>query len=97
MAESDQLFARFGKTCEPGEVLFREGEQGELIKGVFGESEQKVFHDEMRAWAERTGTTVYFFEAFDEKWKGGPHPNEVEKHWGLYFSDRTPKEAMKDR
>ena len=28
MAE-DQLFARFGKTCEPGEVLFREGEQGE--------------------------------------------------------------------
>lgn len=31
MAESDQLFARFGKTCEPGEVLFREGEQGELM------------------------------------------------------------------
>ena len=28
MAE-DQLFARFGKTCEPGEILFREGEQGE--------------------------------------------------------------------
>src|SRR4249920_4141305 len=27
MAE-DQLFARFGKTCEAGEVLFREGEQG---------------------------------------------------------------------
>ena len=25
----DQLFARFGKTCEPGEVLFREGEHGE--------------------------------------------------------------------
>jgi len=28
MAE-DPLFARFGKTCEPGEVLFREGEPGE--------------------------------------------------------------------
>lgn len=27
MAE-DQLFARFGKSCEAGEVLFREGEQG---------------------------------------------------------------------
>ncbi|RZO48420.1 MAG: Crp/Fnr family transcriptional regulator [Sandaracinaceae bacterium] len=25
----DQLFARFGKTSEPGEVLFREGEHGE--------------------------------------------------------------------
>jgi len=31
MAESDQLFARFGKTCEPGEVLFREGEDGDLM------------------------------------------------------------------
>ncbi len=28
MAE-DQLFARFGKTCEAGEVLFREGEPGQ--------------------------------------------------------------------
>ena len=28
MAE-DQLFARFGKTCEVGEVLFREGEPGQ--------------------------------------------------------------------
>jgi len=31
MAASDHLFARFGKTCEPGEVLFREGEQGDLM------------------------------------------------------------------
>jgi len=31
MAQSDQLFARFGKTCEPGEVLFREDEVGELM------------------------------------------------------------------
>lgn len=31
MAEADQLFARFGKTCAPGEVLFREGEPGELM------------------------------------------------------------------
>jgi CRP/FNR family cyclic AMP-dependent transcriptional regulator len=31
MAESDQLFARFGKTCEAGEVLFREGEPGDTM------------------------------------------------------------------
>lgn len=31
MAESDQLFARFGRTCEPGEVLFREGEAGDTM------------------------------------------------------------------
>lgn len=31
MAESDPLFARFGKSCAPGEVLFREGEQGNTM------------------------------------------------------------------
>jgi CRP-like cAMP-binding protein len=31
MAESDQLFARFGRTCEAGEVLFREGEPGDTM------------------------------------------------------------------
>ncbi len=31
MAESDQLFARFGKTCDSGEVLFREGEAGDTM------------------------------------------------------------------
>ena len=28
MADGDQLFARFGKVCPPGTVLFREGEPG---------------------------------------------------------------------
>jgi CRP-like cAMP-binding protein len=31
MADSDQLFARFGKTGEPGEVLFREGDPGDTM------------------------------------------------------------------
>ena len=31
------------------------------------------------------------FEAFDENWKGGPSPEETEKHWGLFRADRTPK------
>ena len=36
-----------------------------------------------------------WFEAFDENWKGGPHPDEVEKHWGLFRADRTPKQAAR--
>jgi CRP/FNR family cyclic AMP-dependent transcriptional regulator len=31
MAEGDQLFARFGRMCQPGEVLFREGEAGDTM------------------------------------------------------------------
>jgi len=71
-----------------------QGEQAKLIKGTAGESEQKIFHDRVRAWAESTRQTVFFFEAFDENWKGGEHPAEVEKHWGLFRADRSPKQAI---
>jgi len=71
-----------------------EGEQAELIKGAPGEAEQKLFYDQVRAWADAERWTVFFFEAFDENWKGGPHPAEVEKHWGLFRADRSVKQAV---
>ncbi|HSG29113.1 MAG TPA: glycosyl hydrolase family 17 protein [Candidatus Krumholzibacterium sp.] len=71
-----------------------EGEQGELIIGSPGEEEQKFFYDTVREWASAGGRTVFFFEAFDENWKGGDHPAEVEKHWGMFRADRSPKAAM---
>ena len=71
-----------------------EGEQARLIKGSAGEPEQKTFFDAVTAWAAKTRTATFFFEAFDENWKGGSHPNEVEKHWGLFRADRTPKQAL---
>lgn len=73
-----------------------EGEQARLMKGAVGEAEQKIFHDAVRAWAEEDNITAFFFEAFDENWKGGDDPAEVEKHWGLYHADRTPKAAMRE-
>jgi exo-beta-1,3-glucanase (GH17 family) len=74
-----------------------EGEEARLIKGRPGEVEQAAFFDAIRSWAERERITVFFFEAFDENWKGGEHPNEAEKHWGLYRADRTPKLAVRHR
>jgi len=71
-----------------------EGEQARLIRGAVGEAEQKVFHDAFVAWVQKTRTPTFLFEAFDENWKGGSHPDEVEKHWGLYRADRTPKLAL---
>ncbi len=71
-----------------------QGEQARLIKGRPGEAEQKQFFAAVRAWARAEGMTVFFFEAFDENWKGGPHPDEVEKHWGLFRADRSPKAAL---
>ena len=60
------------------------------------EGNQARHYAELRQWAVATNTTVFFFEAFDEEWKGDPqNPRGAEKHWGLFNGDRTPKEALR--
>jgi exo-beta-1,3-glucanase (GH17 family) len=71
-----------------------QGEQARLIKGETGEEQQKLFYETLTEWTKEKRIPTFFFEAFDENWKGGEHPNEVEKHWGLYRADRTPKRAL---
>ena len=71
-----------------------EGHQAELIKGNLGENEQAIFSIKYYEWTKTNKIPNFYFEAFDEKWKGGDHPNEVEKHWGLFYSNRTPKKGM---
>lgn len=71
-----------------------EGEQGELIIAPAGERQQELFYRAWVSWATEARLPHFYFVAFDENWKGGPHPNEVEKHWGLYEEDRTPKLAI---
>ena len=62
-----------------------------------GEEQQKRYYQEMLDWGTKTNTTIFFFEAFDEPWKGDPNnPMGAEKHWGVFFVDRTPKLVMKD-
>lgn len=59
------------------------------------EVNQVRYHNDIMKWSEDTQTIVFFFEAFDEPWKGSSNPNEPEKHWGIYFADRTPKKVVK--
>ncbi len=60
------------------------------------EADQARYYRELQEWAQSTNTTVFFFEAFDEPWKGNPNvPLGAEKHWGLFNVDRTPKQALK--
>lgn len=30
----------------------------------------------------------------DSKWKGGGNQLDLEKNWGIYYFDRTPKKVM---
>lgn len=55
---------------------------------------QSIYYQQLMHWCDTYGIIAYFFEAFDENWKGSPDPLEPEKHWGLFRTDRTPKLAM---
>ncbi|NND59435.1 MAG: glycosyl hydrolase [Gammaproteobacteria bacterium] len=59
------------------------------------EAQQARYYREVEQWATKTNTTFFFFEAFDEPWKGDPNnPMGAEKHWGLFNVDRSPKQLM---
>jgi len=60
------------------------------------EAKQARYFRGLYDWARDMNITTYFFEAFDESWKGDPNsPGGAEKHWGLYFEDRTPKRLIR--
>lgn len=70
------------------------GEQASLIKGSADMASQEYYLINLHKWIKKNRVTTFLFEAFDEPWKGGgddSDPDEVEKHWGVFFEDRTPK------
>ena len=54
------------------------------------EKKQKRYYEELTAWAKANDVTLFWFEAFDEPWKG----SGTEGHWGLFSEGRKAKLAM---
>ena len=74
-----------------------EGQQGTLIKGVVSVQAQATFLIEMHTWIESNKVVSFLFEVFDESWKGGGENSSyrhIEKHWGVFNEDRTPKKSF---
>ena len=57
---------------------------------------QAQYCQQLLAWSLDEKILTFVFEAFDEPWKGSPDPLEPEKHWGLFYVDRTPKLVMQN-
>ncbi len=75
------------------------GEQGTLIKGEVSMKAQERYLRMHNEWVNKNKITTFLFEAFDESWKGGGEnsgPNEVEKHWGVFYENRRPKESFQN-
>lgn len=65
-----------------------------MVVGQPNEDNQVEYYKQFWGWTDEEKIVAYMFEAFDEPWKGGQNPNESEKHWGIYYVDRTPKKVM---
>lgn len=57
---------------------------------------QASYYQQLHQWSIENQVTTFFFEAFDEPWKGSPDENEPEKHWGLFYENRSPKLVMQN-
>ncbi len=57
---------------------------------------QAIYYHQLIEWTTREKILTFFFEAFDEPWKGSSDPLDPEKHWGLFTVDRRPKLAMRE-
>jgi len=73
------------------------GQEGALVKTEVSIGAQEVFLKQFIPWSEERRITTFLFEAFDEPWKGGgssTDPDVMEKHWGLFYENRTPKPSF---
>jgi len=82
-----------GKTIVIGEAGWASYTSGDKHAPRAGdERKQKRYYEELTAWAKANNVTVFYFEAFDEPWKG----SGTEGHWGLFSVDRKAKLAMQE-
>ena len=59
------------------------------------ETNQARHFEELKTLAAESNITFFFFEAFDEPWKGNSNDHlGAEKHWGMFYVDRLPKLVM---
>lgn len=71
------------------------------VASEFGEraSEEKQleYYRDLMQWSADMNITTFFFEAFDEDWKGNPdNMMGAEKHWGIFTVDRKPKKVVNE-
>jgi len=81
------------QTIVIGEAGWASYTEGNLhVPRAGDERKQQRYYGELSDWARANEVTVFFFEAFDEPWKG----TGTEGHWGLFTVDRQAKLGMQE-
>ena len=77
---------------ETGWASYANVNYGDAGSKAADEYKQKAFYDAMRTWTNEFGASLFFFQAFDEPWKGDANnAGDSEKHFGLIDIDGNVK------
>jgi exo-beta-1,3-glucanase (GH17 family) len=68
---------------ETGWATVSNGQYGPNGSRSTDEYKMKLYHDLIREWSDVNGVSVFYFEAFDEKWKDAANQLGSENHFGL--------------
>lgn len=84
-----------GETGWASETNVMYGDEGSKAADEY---KQKAFNDLMREWSDEFGASLFFFQAFDEPWKGdADNTGDSEKHFGLIDINGNAKFAIWDQ
>lgn len=75
-----------------------DSEGDDLQSRAADEYKQKAYYDAMQTWSDEFGASMFYFQGFDEPWKGDTHnPGDSEKHFGLIDIEGNAKYVVWDK
>lgn len=104
LAYTIQLFNEVSEALPDAKIVIMEAgwptTASNWPEGHASEEHQKDYYKALKTWSSSNNVPTFIFEAFDEPWKGmDPEtdmgdPNTSEKHWGIFFENRSPKQTL---
>jgi exo-beta-1,3-glucanase (GH17 family) len=81
---------------ETGWASLSTGQYGPEGSKACDEYKEALYYKHMRDWTNAAGLSCFYFEGFDEPWKGGENSGNSEKHFGLFTVEGKAKYALWD-
>ncbi len=79
---------------ETGWASFSSGQYGADGSRACDEYKEALYYKHMRDWTNEARMSCFYFEGFDEPWKGGDNSGNSEKHFGLFTVHGKAKYAL---
>jgi exo-beta-1,3-glucanase (GH17 family) len=81
---------------ETGWASLSVGHYGSHGSRACDEYKEALYYNHMREWTNEAGLSCFYFEGFDEPWKGSDDVGNSEKHFGLMTVDGKAKYVLWD-